>query len=234
MEKLSNSIADNLARCREDIAGAALKSGRDPAGIELMAVTKTQTAEAVNAAISAGVTLLGENRAQELNARFHDYVRGGAKIHFIGHLQTNKVKQIIDKVDMIESVGTLKLANEINKHCKNQGIVMDILIEINIGGEESKSGVSPQDAERLIGEISKLDAVKIRGLMTIPPIFTADCDNEHFFSRMKQLQVDIIEKNIDNVSMGVLSMGMSDDFAAAIKHGSTRVRIGTAIFGRRR
>ena len=233
MEKLSSSIAENLARCKEEIANAALCVGRDPGEIELMAVTKTQTAQIVNQAIAAGVTLLGENRAQELLGRYDEYLKDDVRIHFIGHLQTNKVKYITDKTQMIESVGSLKLAREINKQCERLKTSMEILIEVNIGREESKSGVLPENAELLIREIAQLDGVKIYGLMAIPPIFNSNSENEHFFAQMKQMQVDISAKKIDNVNMEILSMGMSDDFALAIKHGSTRVRIGSAIFGKR-
>jgi len=230
---LSN-ISDNVKHLREEIATAAAHAGRDPEEIKLMAVTKTQPAAAVNQAIAAGVTLLGENRAQELCARYEEYDKHpGMEIHFIGHLQTNKVKMILGKISLVQSVSSLRLAEEISKQSAAAGISTDLLLEINIGGEESKGGVPPEETEQLARQIALLPAVRLCGLMAIPPIWEENGVGERYFAGMQEIQVDIRGKKIDNVSMDILSMGMSDDFAAAIKHGSTMVRVGTAIFGYR-
>ena len=199
-----------------------------------MAVTKTQPVQAVNQAIAAGITLLGENRAQELNARYDEYDKSpGVEIHFIGHLQTNKVKMVLGKVNLVQSVDSLKLAREISRQGAAIGISTDLLLEINIGGEESKGGVAPSEAEELVRQIAILPAVRLRGLMAIPPIWQENEKGERYFARMQEILVDIRGKKMDNVMMDILSMGMSDDYAAAIKHGSTLVRVGTAIFGKR-
>jgi len=228
------SVADNIRRLREEIAGAALRYGRDPADVALMAVTKTQPPELVNEALAAGVRLLGENRAQELLEKYDRYDKTVLpEIHFIGHLQTNKIKMVVGRVCMVQSVDSLKLAAAISKQSVKQGVDTGLLIEINIAGEGSKSGIRPEDAEALAREIAELPGVTLRGLMTIPPIWNQYQENERFFAQMQQLFVDIRRKNIDNTCMDILSMGMSDDFAVAIKHGSTLVRLGTAIFGRR-
>ena len=227
-------IAENIKRLRERIDEAALKAGREPAQVKLMAVTKTQPAELVNQALAAGITLLGENRAQELCERYDRYdLSGGVDIHFIGHLQTNKVKMVVGKVSMIQSVDSLKLAREISKQGEKLGVTTDLLLEINIGGEASKSGVPPDLAEELVRQIALLPHIKLRGLMAIPPIWCENAQSERFFAQMQEKLVDIRAKKIDNISMDVLSMGMTDDFAVAIKHGSTLVRLGTAIFGQR-
>jgi len=233
-KKLSDSrVAENIRRLRAQIDEAALRCGRDPAQIALMAVTKTQTPELVNEAVACGVKLLGENKAQELCARYEQYDRDGVSIHFIGHLQSNKVRQIVDKVDMIHSVDSFRLAEEIEKQCAKIGKVMDVLVEVNVGGEESKTGVSVGEAGELIQKISNFTHLRVRGLMTIPPIANDSQKNEGYFAQIRQLSVDIKLKKMDNVSMDILSMGMSDDFACAIKHGSNIIRIGTAIFGAR-
>lgn len=231
MEKSLNSIRDNLARIREEIAGAAIKAGRDPEEVALMAVTKTQSVQAVNEAIAHGATLLGENRAQELCERYDGYNRKGCDIHFIGHLQTNKVKQVVGKVSTVQSVDSLKLAREISRQSEKCGVTTRLLIEVNIGGEQSKAGAAPAGIEELVRQIALLPAVQVHGLMAIPPIYDNSAAHERYFADMHALKVDIMAKNIDNVHMHTLSMGMSDDFAIAIKHGSTMVRLGTAIFG---
>ena len=229
-----STIPENIKRLRESIDAAALKAGRNPADVKLMAVTKTQPADLVNQAIAAGITLLGESKAQELREKHEQYnLREDVQLHFIGHLQTNKVKMVVGKVSAIQSVDSLKLAAEISKQSAKLGITTDLLLEINIGGEESKSGVPAHLAEDITRQIALLPHVKLRGLMAIPPIWNSAAENEPYFARMQQLLVDIRGKNIDNVSMDILSMGMSGDFKAAIRHGSTIVRLGTAIFGER-
>lgn len=231
MEKLYSNIESNLQRIRGEIAEAEAKHGRAPGSVRLMAVTKTVAAEAVNEAIGLGVNLLGENKAQELLAKHGDYLP--AEIHFIGHLQSNKISKIIDKVAMIQSVDRMGLAEEISRQAQKIGKTMQVLIEVNIGGELSKSGSDPDEALELILKIAELPAVEIKGLMTIPPICSDILSAERFFCRMQQLYVDITAKKLDNVDMEILSMGMSDDFPIAIKYGSNLVRIGTALFGKR-
>ncbi len=231
-ERSSAKIFDeNFSRIKEEIAEAAKKSGRNPQDITLLAATKTVDVEIINHAIKNGIDYIGENKVQELTAKNDFYLP--VHKHFIGHLQTNKVKYIIDKVELIESVDSIKLAREISKEAKKRGIVMDILLEINIGNEESKSGFKAEEVIAAAREISALDGVRIEGIMAIPPI----CEDEQilrgYFKKMRKLFVDIEEEKIDNSSMKILSMGMSDDFAVAIEEGANLVRIGTALFGKR-
>lgn len=234
MQALSKQeVAQNVSALQEQICQAAAAAGRDPAQVRLMAVTKTVDPELVNAAIDAGITLLGENKAQELCAKYDSYHKDGVEIHFIGHLQTNKVRQIVDKVQMIESVDSLPLAEEINKRCAALNKQMPILIEVNIGREESKSGVLPEDLPALLEEISKLSAVSVRGLMAIPPVCENNEQVSQYFYQIQQLFIDIKQKKYDNINMEILSMGMSGDYQTAIAYGSNVVRIGTAMFGQR-
>ncbi|MEE1393735.1 MAG: YggS family pyridoxal phosphate-dependent enzyme [Negativibacillus sp.] len=234
MQALSKQeVAQNVSALQEQICQAATAAGRDPAQVRLMAVTKTVDPELVNAAIDAGITLLGENKAQELCAKYDSYHKDGVEIHFIGHLQTNKVRQIVDKVQMIESVDSLPLAEEINKRCAALNKQMPILIEVNIGREESKSGVLPEDLPALLEEISKLPAVSVRGLMAIPPVCENNEQVSQYFYQIQQLFIDIKQKKYDNINMEILSMGMSGDYQTAIAYGSNVVRIGTAMFGQR-
>lgn len=234
MQALSKQeVAQNVSALQEQICQAAAAAGRDPAQVRLMAVTKTVDPELVNAAIDAGITLLGENKAQELCAKYDSYHKDGVEIHFIGHLQTNKVRQIVDKVQMIESMDSLPLAEEINKRCAALNKQMPILIEVNIGREESKSGVLPEDLPALLEEISKLPAVSVRGLMAIPPVCENNEQVSQYFYQIQQLFIDIKQKKYDNINMEILSMGMSGDYQTAIAYGSNVVRIGTAMFGQR-
>lgn len=234
MQALSKQeVAQNVSALQEQIRQVAAAAGRDPAQVRLMAVTKTVDPELVNAAIDAGITLLGENKAQELCAKYDSYHKDGVEIHFIGHLQTNKVRQIVDKVQMIESVDSLPLAEEINKRCAALNKQMPILIEVNIGREESKSGVLPEDLPALLEEISKLPAVSVRGLMAIPPVCENNEQVSQYFYQIQQLFIDIKQKKYDNINMEILSMGMSGDYQTAIAYGSNIVRIGTAMFGQR-
>lgn len=225
-------LIENLKVIRERIAAAAEKSGRTASDVRLMAVTKTVAPELVNVAIENGVDLLGENRVQEYLDKREFYIPD-TETHFIGHLQTNKVKYIIDKVSMIQSVDSVKLAREISKNAVKNSLVMNILVEINIGEESSKSGTSPKQALELVCEIAELPGICVKGLMSIPPICDKKADSLHYFSRLKQIFVDIGDKNIDNVYMDCLSMGMSQDYEAAIEMGSNIVRIGSALFGQR-
>lgn len=233
MEKLLADIEYNYKKIEERIAEAALKSGRTREDITFLSATKTVSPELINHAISLGLKYIGENRVQELLSKYDAYNLNDATLHFIGHLQTNKVKQIVDKVQMIQSVDSVKLAKEISKQSVAKGINTDILVEINIGNEDNKSGVLPEQAEDLLWEISKMDNIFVKGLMTIPPI----CENEQkirkYFHKMHNIFIDISGKKIDNISMEVLSMGMSSDYYEAITEGATMVRIGSSLFGER-
>lgn len=223
---------ENFADVKERIAAAAVASGRNAEDIRLLAATKTIPVEVINHAISQGISLIGENKVQELNAKFDSYL-SDAERHFIGHLQTNKVRQVVGKVSMIESVDSYRLANEISRRSEELGMVTDILVEVNIGGEESKSGINPQETEKFLTEISCLPGIKVQGLMTIPPICEKNEEILRYFAQMNNLFVDISCKKIDNINMKYLSMGMSDDFEAAILSGANIVRIGTRLFGKR-
>ena len=227
------SIAENIAAIRADIEKAALAVGRDPKSIQLCAATKMNDADAVRQAITAGVDCCGENRVQELTQKLSENAYVGAPVHFIGHLQTNKVKQVVGKVDLIQSVDRLKLLECIQSEAARQGIVQDILLEINIGEEESKSGFSTADILPLVQNLSQYPNVRLRGLMAIPPVCENPGDNDKFFQEIYNLAVDITAKKYDNVYIDILSMGMSGDYADAIACGSTMIRVGTAIFGAR-
>lgn len=226
-------VAQNVQKIAQDVREAALQAGRDPSEVQVMAVTKTVDPVLVNAAIGAGITLLGENKAQELCAKYDSYHKDGVQIHFIGHLQTNKVRQIVDKVSMVESVDSIKLAREIDRHCAAIGKVMDVLLEVNIGREENKTGVFPELLPALLEEAGKLEHIRVRGLMTIPPVCETEEEVLQYFSQMRQLFIDIKQKKYDNISMEILSMGMSADYLTAVRCGSNIVRIGTAMFGQR-
>ena len=227
------SIAENVARIRAEMEAAAIAAGRDPKAIQLCAATKMNDADAVRQAIAAGVDCCGENKVQELTAKLAENAYEGRPVHFIGHLQTNKVRQVVGKVDLIQSVDRLKLLDAINTEAARQGIYQDILLEVNVGGEESKSGFAPGELLPVVEKIGNYSNIRVRGLMAIPPICQNPGDNIKFFQKMLQLSVDITEKKYDNVCMDFMSMGMSDDFADAIRCGSTMIRVGTAIFGRR-
>lgn len=227
------SIAENIAAIRAKIDAAAIAAGRDPKEIKLCAATKMNDADAVRQAISGGVDLCGENRVQELVQKQKENAYEGAPVHFIGVLQTNKVKQVVGKVDVIQSVDRLNLLEAIQKEAAKQGIVQDIFLEVNVGGEESKSGFEASEVLPLLEHIGEYPNIFVRGLMTIPPISEKSGDNRKFFQEILQLSVDIRTKKYDNVSVDCLSMGMSDDFEDAVACGSTMVRVGTAIFGAR-
>lgn len=232
-EKLLTDVEYNYKIIEENIAIAAEQSGRSREGITFLAATKTVSAPVINHAISLGLRYIGENKVQELLQKYDEYDLDNASLQFIGHLQTNKVRQIIDKVDLIQSVDSLKLAKEISKQAQKIGKTANILIEVNIGGEESKSGVAPELLEDLLYQVSEIDNISVKGLMTIPPI----CENKQkickIFHKMHNIFIDISSKKIDNISMEVLSMGMSSDYTEAISEGATMVRIGSALFGER-
>ena len=223
------SIAENVAEIRRQMEAAALAAGRDPKGILLCAATKMNDADAVRQAIAAGVDCCGENRVQELTAKLAQNAYDGAPVHFIGHLQTNKVR----KVSLIQSVDSERLLAAIDREAARQGIVQDILLEVNIGEEASKSGFAAEDILPLMEKIGEFSNICIKGLMAIPPISHISGENQKFFQKMFHLSVDIRQKKYDNVKVDCLSMGMSGDFADAIASGSTMVRVGTAIFGAR-
>ena len=227
------SIAENVAAVRAEMTAAALACGRDPKDILLCAATKMNDAEAVRQAIAAGVDCCGENRVQELTQKLSENAYEGAPVHFIGHLQTNKVKQVVGKVDLIQSVDRMKLLECIQTEAARQGIVQDILLEVNVGEEESKSGFAVTDILPLAAEMGNYPNVRVRGLMAIPPICENPGDNHKFFQEIAHLAVDITAKKYDNVCVEIMSMGMSGDYADAIACGSTMIRVGTAIFGAR-
>ena len=223
----------NYARILQRLQRAAEKSGRRLSEITLLAATKTVPAPVINHAIAAGVTHIGENRVQEYLSKYEDLALDGVSRHFIGHLQTNKVRAIADKADMIESVDSVHLAAAIGRECRRLNKTMDILVEVNIGGEENKSGVAPADLEETVRQIAQIEGVCIRGLMAIPPICDTSAEIRHYFRQMRELFIDIGAKKIDNSHMVYLSMGMSGDFDTAVEEGANLVRIGTALFGRR-
>ena len=226
------SIAENIARVREEIAAAAREAGRDPGEITLVGASKMNDAAACREAIAAGIDALGENRVQEMTQKLGENAYDGAPLHFIGHLQRNKVKQVVGHVSLIQSVGSLELLDEIEKVAANKGLVQDILLEVNVGGEEAKSGFAPADTEAAAEAALSRSHVRVLGLMTIPP---ADADrdtNMRYFEEVRALYVDIDRKLFHN-NFKYLSMGMSGDFADAIRCGANMVRVGTAIFGAR-
>ncbi len=224
-------IAKNIESVNQRIADAAARSGRRVSDITLIGVSKTVDAARVQSAVDAGVINLGENRVQELTAKY-DEVKG-ASWHLIGHLQTNKVKYIIGKTELIHSVDSIRLMDEIERCSAAKNVVTDFLLQINVSGEESKFGVAPSDAVRLAEYAANLKHCRLLGLMTVPPPVVNPSANKKFFDKLFEISVDIRAKNYDNISMGILSMGMSGDFEAAIECGSTMVRVGSAIFGKR-
>jgi pyridoxal phosphate enzyme (YggS family) len=227
-------IDRNVERIREKIELAAKASGRKAEDIVLLSAIKSAEADEVNYIHkSLGIHSVGENRVQQLLERYDKLDRDGLDLHFIGSLQTNKVKYIIDKVDMIHSVESLKLAQEIEKRAAQKDVVMDVLIEVNMGGEESKFGVAPEETEALLREISVMEHIRVRGLMTVAPFVEDQEENREVFRQMRELLVDMNSKKIDNIKMDTLSMGMTGDYEVAIEEGATIVRVGTGIFGER-
>lgn len=226
-------IEENLKVISENIAEAAVKSGRRPEDIHFMAVTKTVEAKYINHALECGIKLIGENRVQEFLEKEPLLNLNGVSPHLIGHLQSNKVKKIVGRVDVIQSVDTVSIANEIAKHAKNAGIVQKILLEINAGNEYSKFGFDIDEITERAEEISKIEGVKIEGLMCVAPICEKREELMHIFSNMHNKFIDIDAKKMDNVNMNILSMGMSSDYQEAILGGANLVRVGSAIFGSR-
>ena len=228
------SIQEHVNQVKANIAAAAQAAGRDPEEITLCAATKVQTDDTIRAAIAAGITVCGENRVQELTAHLEDYAYDGARVHFIGHLQTNKVRFVVGRVDLIESVDSPRLLEAVQRQAEKLNLVQDILLEVNIGREESKGGCLPEDLPALARQAAALSHVRLRGLMAIPPAAAAPGDNRRFFAATRQLFVDIRSQIGDNdTDIDCLSMGMSDDYEDAVREGATLVRLGTALFGPR-
>ena len=226
------SIAENIAQVRTNIETACREAGRDPREITLVGASKMNDAAACREAIAAGIDVLGENRVQEMTQKLGEHAYDGAPLHFIGHLQRNKVKQVVGHVDLIQSVGSIELLDEIEKVAAARDLVQDILLEVNIGGEEAKSGFAPDAVFQAAEAALSRPHVRVRGLMTIPP---ADADrdtNMRYFDKVRALYVDINTKLFHN-ELKYLSMGMSGDYEDAIRAGATMVRVGTAIFGAR-
>ena len=225
-------IAENVAIVRSRIAEAALAAGRRPEDIRLVAATKMNDAARVQQAIKAGVEICGENRVQEMLEKNAQAAYAGARLHFIGHLQKNKVKQVVGKVALIESVGSYELLEDIDRQAEKLGIVQPILLEVNVGGEEAKSGFAPESLEQAAEEAKKCANVRVRGLMCIPPVAEGEHGSLPYFEKVHALFVDINAKLYDN-TLDILSMGMSGDYEDAVRAGATMVRVGTAIFGAR-
>ena len=227
------SIQTNIQEVRQRIAAACGECGRDPKEITLVGASKMNDAAACREAIAAGIDVLGENRVQEMTEKMSQNAYDGAPLHFIGHLQRNKVKQVVGKVALIQSVGSLPLLEAVEKEAEKQDIVQDILLEVNIGGEEAKSGFAPGELAGCLPQMGQFSSIRVRGLMAIPPICEKTEEIRPYFRAMKQLFVDNGAKKYDNVSMDFLSMGMSADFETAIEEGANIVRVGTGIFGAR-
>lgn len=228
------SVEDNYKAVKENIEESAIKAGRNPQDVRLMAVTKTVESVYINRVLDLGADLIGENRVQEYLGKKDELHLDGVEKHLIGHLQTNKVKQIVGEVDMIESVDSVKLAKEISRVSAIKGVETNVLVEVNVGKEESKSGIFIEQLEELLAEISLMSCIKVKGLMTIPPICDNQCEIDKYFSTMYQSFIDIKSKKLDNISMDILSMGMSGDYESAVANGSNIVRVGSAIFGARK
>lgn len=242
-ERLSNdretmrrcrAIAENYQRIIEQVEKAAVRSGRSPEEITVLAATKTVDPVYINHAIDLGITTIGENRVQELLLKYDQIHRDRlSACHFIGHLQTNKVRQIVGKVDMIQSVDSMRLAEEISKRSVQIGMRTDILLEVNVGNEMSKSGFSADEIVEKAHQISTFEGVKVKGIMSIPPICSDNAQIRAFFKLLYKLFIDIKAEKIDNSTIDFISMGMSSDFSIAIEEGANIVRIGSALFGAR-
>lgn len=226
-------IERNIRTIQERIAAAAASAGRDPSEITLVAASKMNDAETVRAAVRAGIRVCGENRVQEMLEKHALGAYSDCDLHFIGHLQKNKVKNVVGLVSLIHSVDSLSLLEAISRTAEEKGLVQDVLLEVNIAAEAAKNGFSPEEIEHIPEAAQEFGGIRIRGLMAIPPICENPDENRPFFARMNQLFVDISAKKYDNSIMDILSMGMSRDYSAAIHCGSTMVRIGTAVFGPR-
>lgn len=226
-------IAENLRQIKENMARACLQAGRKEEDVRLMAVTKTVAADKINAALACGIDFIGENKVQELLSKLDALNPQSVEKHLIGHLQTNKVRQIVGVADMIQSLDSIKLAKEIAKQAEKSNIRQKVLLEVNVGKEESKTGFLPEEVTERVYEIAEMQHIQVEGLMAIPPICEKNSELRLHFKNMHKLFIDIRAKKIDNVSMSVLSMGMSGDYEDAILEGSSMIRIGSSIFGAR-
>ena len=227
-------LRENIEKVRAELDAAVKAAGRDPASVTLLAATKTQSSDTIREAIAAGIAVCGENRVQELTAHLDDDAYEGAQVHFIGHLQTNKVKYVVGRVELIHSVSSEKLLLAIDAQAEKLRLVQDILLEVDLAGEESKSGFSIREAVEAAEKVAALSHVRLRGLMCIPPISTRPGENFPYFEALRELAVDIRQKIVDNkINMDVLSMGMSGDWQDAVAAGSTCIRVGSALFGPR-
>ncbi len=225
-------LKENLQQVQENIRSACARCGRSPSEVTLIAVSKTKPVEMIDEIYREGIIEFGENKPQELRDKFSHFP-DSLHWHMIGHLQTNKIKYIIDKACMIHSVDSVHLAQAIDREAEKHGIVMPVLVEVNVAGEESKFGLSPEAVIPFLEEISSLGHISVKGLMTIAPFTDNPEENRVHFRNLKKLSVDIAEKNIDNITMCNLSMGMTNDYEIAIEEGATMVRVGTGIFGER-
>lgn len=232
-EQEERTLRENIARVRERAAEAAVRAGRRPEEITLVAATKMNSAERVRFAVENGISACGENRVQELLEKYEQSAYGNADLQFIGTLQTNKVKYLIGKVSLIQSVSSLRLAEAIDREAGKHNIRQSVLLEVNIGNEDAKSGFSKDNLFEFLEKVSDFKFLKICGLMAIPPVAVPDGNSLYYFHEMQQLFIDISTKKYDNVDMACLSMGMTNDFEDAIACGSTMIRVGTAIFGAR-
>ena len=226
------SITENLSMVENKIAAACKRAGRERDEVKLIAVSKTQPVEAIREAIEYGINSFGENRVQELREKM-EIIKDSIDWHLIGHLQTNKVKYVVGKVSLIHSLENIRLAEAIDKEAKKHNIIVDVLVEVNIAKEDTKFGVKPEEVESFIREVSKFKNINIRGLMTVAPYTDISEENRKYFKQLKKIMVDLNSKNIHNVNMNVLSMGMTGDYEIAIEEGATLVRVGTGIFGSR-
>ena len=225
-------VKENLSIVEQNIQKACARSGRDRSEVQLIAVSKTKPVEMLMEAYNCQIRDFGENKPQEIREKFPQLPED-IRWHMIGHLQRNKVKYIVDKVALIHSVDSVRLAEEIHKEAMKIGRRVPVLIEVNVAGEETKFGVAPEEVEELIRKIAPFEGIEVQGLMTIAPFVTNPEENRQYFNRLKQLSVDISHKNIDNINMNVLSMGMTGDYEVAIEEGASFVRVGTGIFGER-
>lgn len=226
------AISENLAAVTERMRQAALRCRRNPGEIRLVAVSKTVSPEKIREAIKAGVTILGENYIQEARKKIEE-IGGAIEWHFIGHLQSNKVKYAVDLFTMIHSVDSVSLAEELNRAAEKRNKIIPVLVQVNISGEETKSGINPEETARLLTELSSMDRLSVRGLMTMPPWFENQEAARPYFIALRKLRDELSERHIKNITLRELSMGMSGDFEVAIEEGATLVRVGTAIFGPR-
>jgi pyridoxal phosphate enzyme (YggS family) len=230
---MDTDVRENLHRIRERIEAAAKRAKRNPKEIRLLAVTKGVESARIREAIAAGTIVLGENRLQEALSKVH-FLGPGVKWHFIGHLQTNKVRQSIGMFELIHSIDSVRLAREVSAAAERLEIRQPVLVQVNLSGEKSKFGLAAEEVEPAIREMAGLSGIAIQGLMTIPPFSSNPEDSRGYFRRLRRLASEISQQGLEGVTMGELSMGMSDDFEVAVEEGATLVRIGTAIFGPRR